>query len=558
MMIAMIVSLIAVASSGQGSLPHIVFFMADDLGNGNVGFRRLAGDAASEVRTPTIDGLAREGVILERLYSYMFCSPTRSSFLSGRLPLHVNTLNLDPAAFNPATGEGAGIGTNMTGLASALKRVGFQTAVVGKWDVGMATQAHTPSGRGFDRSLIYFHHCCDYFTSTVSNATDPLCSRDSRTIDLWRDEAPANDRHPGRAWSDAYVERLFVNEATQIIRGVTTTADTKPLFLYYASHLSHTPLQVPQQTLDAFLNESYKLALPGVAYAAMTAELDAAVANITAALRAAGLWDRTLFVFQSDNGGPIYADQFKRTGDCPSAGRPGLTGPSGRSPFTNTCLDFGGAASNHPFRGGKASCWEGGVRVPAFVTGGAVPSGVRGTRETGLMHTADWYATFVAGIAGEDPTDERAARWGLPKIDSLDMWPMLTGTNSTSPRVEAALGGVPGPRVLVQARFKLLLGLESGLGMSGWVGPHYPNASSLTHSFSRSIANCSQGCLFDLESDPYEHVNLAASMPEKVDELRSRLQQIEASAWAPDRGTPQFLACRQAMQNGGVYGPFYK
>ena len=62
-------ALLSSSVSARPQLPHIVFFMADDLGNGNVGFRRLAGDGASEVRTPTIDKLARDGVVLERMYS---------------------------------------------------------------------------------------------------------------------------------------------------------------------------------------------------------------------------------------------------------------------------------------------------------------------------------------------------------------------------------------------------------------------------------------------------------------------------------------------------------
>jgi hypothetical protein len=55
---------------------------------------------------------------------------------------------------------------------------------------------------------------------------------------------------------------------------------------------------------------------------------------------------------QSDNGGPIYDSNWKETGGCPSANRPGMTGPSGRKPYSETCLDFGGAANNHPMRCG--------------------------------------------------------------------------------------------------------------------------------------------------------------------------------------------------------------
>ena len=154
MMLAAVV--LSAAASAPSPPPHIVFFMADDVGRANLGFTRT--EPASETRTPAIDALAAGGLRLDRLYSYMFCSPTRSAFLSGRLPLHVNTLNLDPSVWNATSGEGAGIGTHMTTVASQLQRAGYVTGAFGKWDVGMATPAHTPRGRGFEHSLTYFHH----------------------------------------------------------------------------------------------------------------------------------------------------------------------------------------------------------------------------------------------------------------------------------------------------------------------------------------------------------------------------------------------------------------
>ena len=206
------------------------------------------------------------------------------------------------------------------------------------------------------------------------------------------------------------------------------------LFMHYASHVPHTPMQVPQVKLDGLLNIS-SLSLTGQGYAAMVSVLDDVAGSIAGALKSAGMWDNTLFVFQSDNGGPIYDHNWRATGDCPSDGRPGMTGPVGRAPYSKTCLDFGGAANNYPFRGGKASNWEGGIRVPAFISGGAVPAARRGQRLAGVTHTADWYSTFTC-LAGVDPTDHRAAASGLPAIDSLDCWKLLAGENLTSPRTE--------------------------------------------------------------------------------------------------------------------------
>lgn len=224
-------------------------------------------------------------VTLDRVYAYMFCSPTRCSLLSGRLPIHVNTLNADPATWSFETNEGAGIASAMTGLGSVMRRGGYRTAAIGKWDAGMATYNHTPAGRGFEHSFIYFHHCNDYWTSTVSNKTDPLCSPDSQMVDLWRDDGPA----VGESGTGAYEEELFAADAVRTISAHGSSMVHAPLFLFYASHVPHTPMQMPQHYLDRFLNET-ALSLPGRGYAAMVSVLDNVVANVTAALQATEMW----------------------------------------------------------------------------------------------------------------------------------------------------------------------------------------------------------------------------------------------------------------------------
>ena len=95
-----------------------------------------------------------------------------------------------------------------------------------------------------------------------------------------------------------------MEKAQQIIQSYadnTTARARGPLFLYYASHAVHTPMEVPQPNLDRFLPIK-ELTLPGQGYAALVTVLDEAVGNLTATLRSAGLWEQSLVVFQSDNG----------------------------------------------------------------------------------------------------------------------------------------------------------------------------------------------------------------------------------------------------------------
>ena len=186
----------------------------------------------------------------------------------------------------------------------------------------------------------------DYWTSTVSNNTDGFCSQDSNIIDLWHHDinsgnsgGPAIPR-PGGADADVYEEEIFVAKATSIIKshsdngggggdgsnsvnngnGAAAAAAMPSLFLYYASHAPHTPMQVPQRYLDRMLNVT-ELSLTGQGYAAMVAVADDALGNITTSLKEAGMWEDTLLVFMSDNGGPIYDQNFKETGGCPDTKR---------------------------------------------------------------------------------------------------------------------------------------------------------------------------------------------------------------------------------------------
>ena len=175
----------------------------------------------------------------------------------------------------------------------------------------------------------------------------------------------------------------------------------------------HAPSQVPQQYSDrfAFIAPTDKPTHNRQRYHAMVNFADAAVGNLTALLKSKGMWDQTLLVFTTDNGGPIYANG--------SAG-----------------------ANNYPLKGGKMNNWEGGIRGNSFVSGGFIPAHMRGHKYEGLVTAWDWYHTFCR-FAGVDPTDHRAAAADLPPLDSFDHSGLILGTNLTSPRTELPIGTEP-------------------------------------------------------------------------------------------------------------------
>ena len=564
--------------------PHIVHFLADDFGWAHVGWHRNKQPhdnvltAHDDVSTPNLDALAADGLILDRHYAHKICSPSRCAIQTGRAPIHVNVQNVLPESVNPKDPIGGyqGIPLNMSGMATVLRRGGYRTHLVGKWDVGMATELHHPKARGYESFFGYWHHANDYWTNVVesclgntsSTGRTSSSSRHHVAIrDLWRFNAsfdgPASDSQNGVHCSQhnqapvdepcVYEEELLAREAAAII---ARHEPSEPLFLFYSSHLIHVPLQVPVRYEAAFASVRdpfRRIAL------AMGNFLDDQVGSIVGALKARGMWETTLFTFHADNGGEIMGA--------------GLCG-----------------GNNWPLTGGKFSNWEGGIRVNAFVAGGALPVARRGATESALTAVWDWLATY-AFLAGVDPTDHAAAAAGLPPIDSANLWPLLSqgsDLHTAPPRSEVVIGETTAlspngdGRTLVggllqqegphgggevatggQKLYKLLLGApDRKFTIDQYVrtGPSWPNASSrlvpLSH-FKTCGRDAVSGCLFELTSDPYEQRNLAAALPQRFEAMLARMDTLQATVYSPVRGRASPRACKAATTRyGGYWGPF--
>lgn len=402
-------------------MPHIFLVVVGDFGWADVGYHRDT--PTNEVQTPYIDGLVNEGVELNRHYVHMTCTPSRASLQSGRLPVHVLTQLAGPCDENGA------IPRNMTGIATVLNRAGYETHQIGKWDVGMATPHHTPKGRGYDTSLTYFSHGNwmwtekEWLGSYAQKKTIPTAEEHEEKngiVDFWDTDRPASHLN-----GTGYEEYIFRNRMLNILHAHD---QSKPLFLQYNSKLCHYPMQAPQEYQDRFNFVEYDNRR---VYHAMVSFLDDQLGNLTNTMKNLGMWDNTLMILTSDIGG------FAKNPD----GACNTTSASWRGAGEHTDIGHGivcdngeAGANNYPLRGGKYSNFEGGIRVNAFASGGYLPKAVRGSKVEGIIHIADWYRTLTQGIAGLDPTDHWAAASGLPPIDSLNVWPMLSGKNMTSPR----------------------------------------------------------------------------------------------------------------------------
>eukprot|EP00928_Gymnodinium_smaydae_P005003 TRINITY_DN1171_c0_g4_i1.p1 TRINITY_DN1171_c0_g4~~TRINITY_DN1171_c0_g4_i1.p1 ORF type:complete len:696 (-),score=92.99 TRINITY_DN1171_c0_g4_i1:159-2246(-) len=558
--------------------PHILFLLADDMGWANIGYHRRGAATAEErqgkleVQTPTIDSLADDGIVLDRHYSYRICGPARAALLSGRLGPHVLNKNVAVTAINkddPVSGF-SGIPRNMTGLGMKMKAGGYKTYYTGKWDAGMATPQHTPRGRGFDGNFIYYQHANDYWNKkTGIQATGEVTACLNSFYDLMIENDTYRGPYKGSDLTDAckeseeptpscYEEKMFEERSLEIIRNHDASDVEHPLFLFHAFHLLHTPLQVPKyyyeqiqrivtdQGGSPFDSNNRRLLM------AMTRYLDDTIRNLTDALKAKGMWEDTLVVFTTDNGGPIYEP---------------------------------GSSNNYPLKGGKYSDFEGGVRTNTFMSGGFIPRESRSRIHEGIVSIADWYYMF-SELAGVDPRDlqaEEANKWlsdhGLPILPPID---------GKAGQLDAIFKGTKGPRAdepllisstaLLDYPFKLVTGKQPYMSHQG---PLFPNCSTIK-SFASGHGpffvdvgvfeykpdfgdemywrgDCQTGCLYDLENDPSESIDLSMdpAYKGKLEYMINYLSAQNHSLFMPERGETHYETCESVMLNGGGhFGPF--
>jgi arylsulfatase A-like enzyme len=215
-------------------------------------------------------------------------------------------------------------------------------------------------------------------------------------------------------------------------------------------------------------------------------------------------------------------------------------------------------SSNYPLRGGKYSEFDGGIRATAFVSGGFLPETVQGTKQDGLMHIADWYATFC-GLAGVSVEDVPAAESGLPPVDGLDLWPLLSGANSTSPRIEIPVSNY----TYINGDYKLVIGVDAIV--AGYQGPTYPNTTTPFNNPASVNLDCTTGCLFNLIEDPNETNNIAAENPSLVQSMHERLQYWITTYYSnneqgvnscPPNITENCSCWMAENRYHGFYGPF--
>ena len=331
----LIVALPVCRSAVAGGPPNIVLIVADDLGYGELGCY-----GQQIIKTPHIDGLAREGMRFTQFYAgQAVCAPSRCALLTGKHMGHAairdNANPLGRPRPNEATDEFPGqipLPDTETTLAELLHARGYATGVIGKWGLGYADSEGDPHRQGFDR---FYGYLCQ------------VHAHNHYPRFLWDDGQREYLVAPGEAENRrTHSQDRFTEEALEFIRAHRD----EPFFLYVAAAIPHLSIQVPEAALEPYLDvvpeEEYEHRgyrqhpTPRAGYAAMVSHLDAGVGRIAELLDELELTESTLILFTSDNG-PAY----DRLGGSDS--------------------DF--FRSSGPLRGRKGSLWEGGIRVPLVV-----------------------------------------------------------------------------------------------------------------------------------------------------------------------------------------------
>lgn len=300
--------------------PNFIVIMTDDQGYGD-----LSCMGSKDFVTPNIDGLAQEGARFTNWYSASpVCSPSRASLLTGRYPG-----NAGVRAILAGHRKASGLTPEVPTIATALKGLGYHTALIGKWHLGLKDCCR-PNANGFDHFYGFMAGCVDYYShifywGMADGHTDP-------THDLWENQKEIHEN--GR-----YMTELITEKTVEEIR--SHAREEEPFFLYVAYNAPHYPMHAPEKYTKRFEHLPWDRQI----MAAMISAVDDGVGEIVDELKRTGQYENTCIFFQSDNGPSRESRNW-------------LDGTP--DPY------YGGQTGG--LKGHKYSLFEGGIRVPGILT----------------------------------------------------------------------------------------------------------------------------------------------------------------------------------------------
>lgn len=473
---------------------NVIFILADDLGWSDT---ELYG-TTTYYKTPNINRLAERGMLFTRAYANSpLCSPTRASILTGQTPLrHGSTApnhhttgevllrakespNGAPYQKSTTPKTANRLDTAWPTLAKLIKAKGYATGHFGKWHLGH--EPYSPLEHGFDVDIPHW-----------AGPGPKKCY-----VGDWN-YPNLKARHPKENIEDRMAE--------EAVKWLKTVKD-QPFYMSYWAFSVHGPWDSHEDLVEHYkktLDPNDEQRAP--TYAAMVHVFDNAVGTLLDAVDELGIADHTAFVFTSDNGGNMY----------------------------NTIDGGVPPTSNRPLRGGKATEWDGGVRVPTAVVWPGLTG--KGTRSDTVIQSCDFYPTILNLLDIPLPK-----KW---PVDGVDLTPVLKG------------GTIERDGVFIYFP-------HATVGVPDWLPPSIQVVSGdwkLIRLFYYGTDGGDELILHNLKDDIGETKNLASKYPEKTQQLNgvieAYLQSVDEKA-LPLRN-PNFQPEKYVPENRGVQKPYWK
>jgi len=478
--------------------PNILLVMTDDMGYTDLG------SFGSEIRTPNLDALALNGVRLTNFHAGPACESTRAMLMSG-------TYNRVAGVIDNSRNPGF-LNDRIVTLPELLRDAGYHTYMAGKWHIGR-TEEQSPAAHGFESSFALMRGSAGHFDTLGPGEGIPAATytENGKPVEL-----PA-DFYSTEFYADKILEYLRANEG-----------DGRPFFAWYTPTAPHWPLQVPDAYLDRYIGtydsgfddllrkRLQRAAEMGVLpdgvsltgyprtgtawselnedqrrlesrrmeiYAAMMENFDFHVGRLLEYLRESGQFDNTYVIFISDNGGDVARrDQVPwvreyMDNSLENIGRRG----------SYVALGSWGDATTAPYRGNKQTPFEGGIRVPAFVSHASVAN--RGGTNNAFLTIMDVMPTLLALGDTTHPESTYQGR-ELAALHGRSFLSLLEGNETPVHPADEAIGWSSG--ALFKGDWKLVR--QQGDGGEAWA-------------------------LYYMHDDPSETTDLAATNPEVLADL---------------------------------------
>lgn len=436
---AVLITSVSPLLAENAARPNLLLILADDHGYGDVSTYH-----ESDVRTENIDRIAAEGMLFTTMRANCtVCSPSRAALLTGRFPDRVGV----PGVIRTKPEDSWGyFDPEVPTLADELKKAGYHTGIVGKWHLGLESP-NTPNQRGFDFFHGFLGDMMESYTTHLRHGQNYM-RHNAEVID-----------------PKGHATEIFTDWAAGYLRERAKSKD-QPFFLYLAYNAPHFPIEPPAEWLAKVRQRTPQLTEARAKNVAFVEHLDHHIGRVLSTLKETGLDQKTVVVFTADNGGSLPHAQ-----------------------------------NNDPWRDGKQSHYDGGLRVPFMVRWpGQITPGSR-CDHAGLNF--DLFPTFLE-LAGAKPAAD---------IDAISLVPLLKGEAITAPRDLYFVRREGGPAYGGKAYEALIRG--------DWKLMQNDPYSPLE--------------LYNLKDDPYEKHNLIATNKRLVNELstalRAHIQRGGATAW---------------------------